>query len=70
MYCGTPMGFWLLELLVTEVKRFTYFFTSLCRKSIKKLVLKNLNGSSLYSPSNREAEDLASPADYPENGLG
>ncbi|XP_023683557.2 nuclear pore complex protein Nup98-Nup96-like isoform X1 [Paramormyrops kingsleyae] len=40
------------------------------RKSIKKLVLKNLNGSSLYSPSNREAEDLASPADYPENGLG
>ncbi|XP_036379424.1 nuclear pore complex protein Nup98-Nup96 [Megalops cyprinoides] len=39
------------------------------RKSIKKLVLKNLNGSSLYSPVNREAEDLASPAEYPENGL-
>ncbi|KAG9351821.1 hypothetical protein JZ751_023072 [Albula glossodonta] len=39
------------------------------RKSIKKLVLKNLNGSSLYSPVSREAEDLASPAEYPENGL-
>ncbi|KAJ8412445.1 hypothetical protein AAFF_G00127810 [Aldrovandia affinis] len=39
------------------------------RKSIKKLVLKNLNGSSLYSPVSREAEDLASPPEYPENGL-
>ncbi|KAJ8342308.1 hypothetical protein SKAU_G00322360 [Synaphobranchus kaupii] len=39
------------------------------RKSIKKLVLKNLNSSSLYSPVSREAEDLASPAEYPENGL-
>uniref|UniRef100_A0AAR2K7M0 Nuclear pore complex protein Nup98-Nup96 n=1 Tax=Pygocentrus nattereri TaxID=42514 RepID=A0AAR2K7M0_PYGNA len=41
------------------------------RKSIKKLVLKNLNGSSLYSsPLNREADDLASPSEYPQNGLG
>ncbi|MFT7818437.1 nuclear pore complex protein Nup98-Nup96-like [Arapaima gigas] len=39
------------------------------RKSIKKLVLKNLNGSSLYSPGSREAEDLASPSEYPENGI-
>ncbi|XP_069046230.1 nuclear pore complex protein Nup98-Nup96 isoform X3 [Lepisosteus oculatus] len=39
------------------------------RKSIKKLVLKNLNGSSLYSPVSREADDLASPSEYPENGL-
>uniref|UniRef100_A0A8C9VDT0 Nuclear pore complex protein Nup98-Nup96 n=1 Tax=Scleropages formosus TaxID=113540 RepID=A0A8C9VDT0_SCLFO len=39
------------------------------RKSIKKLVLKNLNGSSLYSPGNQEAEDLASPSEYPGNGL-
>ncbi|XP_041088599.1 nuclear pore complex protein Nup98-Nup96 isoform X1 [Polyodon spathula] len=38
------------------------------RKSIKKLVLKNLNGSSLYSEMSREADDLASPSDYPENG--
>ncbi|XP_007259635.3 nuclear pore complex protein Nup98-Nup96 [Astyanax mexicanus] len=40
------------------------------RKSIKKLVLKNLNGSSLYSsPLNREADDLNSPSEYPQNGL-
>ncbi|XP_035288063.1 nuclear pore complex protein Nup98-Nup96 isoform X2 [Anguilla anguilla] len=39
------------------------------RKSIKKLVLKNLNGSSLYSAVGRETEELASPAEYPENGL-
>nr|XP_033803270.1 nuclear pore complex protein Nup98-Nup96 isoform X3 [Geotrypetes seraphini] len=32
------------------------------KKSIKKLVLKNLNSSSLYSP------DLVSPPEYPENG--
>ncbi|XP_035998550.1 nuclear pore complex protein Nup98-Nup96 isoform X1 [Fundulus heteroclitus] len=36
------------------------------RKSIKKLVLKNLN-SSQYSSSSKE--DLASPSDYPHNGL-
>lgn len=40
------------------------------RKSIKKLVLKNLNNSSLYNNSvNREADDLASPSEYPQNGL-
>uniref|UniRef100_A0A8C7JY01 Nuclear pore complex protein Nup98-Nup96 n=1 Tax=Oncorhynchus kisutch TaxID=8019 RepID=A0A8C7JY01_ONCKI len=40
------------------------------RKSIKKLVLKNLNGSSLYSsPINRDTDDLASPPEYPLNGL-
>uniref|UniRef100_A0A8C1PTZ0 Nuclear pore complex protein Nup98-Nup96 n=1 Tax=Cyprinus carpio TaxID=7962 RepID=A0A8C1PTZ0_CYPCA len=39
------------------------------RKSIKKLVLKNLNNSSLYNSSvNREADDLASPSEYPQNG--
>lgn len=38
------------------------------RKSIKKLVLKNLSSSSLFSPVNRENEDLASPSEYPENG--
>uniref|UniRef100_A0A8B9VLJ0 Nuclear pore complex protein Nup98-Nup96 n=1 Tax=Anas zonorhyncha TaxID=75864 RepID=A0A8B9VLJ0_9AVES len=38
------------------------------KKSIKKLVLKNLNNSSLFSPVNRENEDLASPSEYPENG--
>ncbi|XP_038137487.1 nuclear pore complex protein Nup98-Nup96 [Cyprinodon tularosa] len=39
------------------------------RKSIKKLVLKNLN-SSQYSNSslNKENDDLASPSDYPQNG--
>uniref|UniRef100_A0A8C7S2K5 Nuclear pore complex protein Nup98-Nup96 n=1 Tax=Oncorhynchus mykiss TaxID=8022 RepID=A0A8C7S2K5_ONCMY len=41
------------------------------RKSIKKLVLKNLNGSSLYSsPINRDSDDLSSPPEYPLNGLG
>uniref|UniRef100_A0A8D0HTZ6 Nuclear pore complex protein Nup98-Nup96 n=1 Tax=Sphenodon punctatus TaxID=8508 RepID=A0A8D0HTZ6_SPHPU len=38
------------------------------KKSIKKLVLKNLNSSNLFSPVGREAEDLASPSEYPENG--
>ncbi|KAB1272949.1 Nuclear pore complex protein Nup98-Nup96, partial [Camelus dromedarius] len=37
-------------------------------KSIKKLVLKNLNNSNLFSPVNRDSEDLASPSDFPENG--
>ncbi|KAK3555738.1 hypothetical protein QTP86_028978 [Hemibagrus guttatus] len=40
------------------------------RRSIKKLVLKNLNGNSLYSsPLSREADDLNSPSEYPQNGL-
>ncbi|XP_028823524.1 nuclear pore complex protein Nup98-Nup96 isoform X2 [Denticeps clupeoides] len=40
------------------------------RKSIKKLVLKNLNGSSLFnSPTNRDTDDLSSPSEYPPNGL-
>ncbi|KAI1241414.1 hypothetical protein IHE44_0004887 [Lamprotornis superbus] len=38
------------------------------KKSIKKLVLKNLSSSSLFSPVSRENEDLASPSEYPENG--
>ncbi|XP_028907504.1 nuclear pore complex protein Nup98-Nup96 isoform X1 [Ornithorhynchus anatinus] len=38
------------------------------KKSIKKLVLKNLNSSNLFSPVSRDAEDLASPSEYPENG--
>ncbi|XP_036283838.1 nuclear pore complex protein Nup98-Nup96 isoform X10 [Pipistrellus kuhlii] len=38
------------------------------KKSIKKLVLKNLNNSNLFSPVNHDSEDLASPSDYPENG--
>ncbi|XP_059961611.1 nuclear pore complex protein Nup98-Nup96 isoform X6 [Mesoplodon densirostris] len=38
------------------------------KKSIKKLVLKNLNNNNLFSPVNRDSEDLASPSDYPENG--
>ncbi|KAM9388581.1 nuclear pore complex protein Nup98-Nup96 [Phaethornis superciliosus] len=38
------------------------------KKSIKKLVLKNLNSSSLFSPVSRDNEDLASPSEYPENG--
>ncbi|XP_051005035.1 nuclear pore complex protein Nup98-Nup96 isoform X2 [Acomys russatus] len=38
------------------------------KKSIKKLVLKNLNNSNLFSPVNHDAEDLASPSEYPENG--
>lgn len=33
-------------------------------------MLKNLNGSSLYSsPLDREADDLNSPSEYPQNGL-
>ncbi|RMB89601.1 hypothetical protein DUI87_34024 [Hirundo rustica rustica] len=38
------------------------------KKSIKKLVLKNLSSSNLFSPVSRENEDLASPSEYPENG--
>ncbi|MED6232779.1 hypothetical protein ATANTOWER_002376, partial [Ataeniobius toweri] len=39
------------------------------RKSIKKLVLKNLNSSQYSSSSlNKENDDLASPSDYPQNG--
>lgn len=45
-----------------------FLFGALFRKSIKKLVLKNLNSSNLFSPVNRENEDLASPSEYPENG--
>ncbi|KAM4046585.1 LOW QUALITY PROTEIN: nuclear pore complex protein Nup98-Nup96 [Anomaloglossus baeobatrachus] len=37
------------------------------RKSIKKLVLKNLNISNLASPSRTETEEVPSPARYPEN---
>ncbi|MEQ2197593.1 hypothetical protein XENOCAPTIV_000734, partial [Xenoophorus captivus] len=38
-------------------------------KSIKKLVLKNLNSSQYSSSSlNKENDDLASPSDYPQNG--
>ncbi|XP_026183764.1 nuclear pore complex protein Nup98-Nup96 isoform X2 [Mastacembelus armatus] len=38
------------------------------RKSIKKLVLKNLNNSQYSSPLNKETDDLASPSEYPQNG--
>ncbi|XP_062983422.1 nuclear pore complex protein Nup98-Nup96 isoform X2 [Elgaria multicarinata webbii] len=38
------------------------------RKSIKKLVLKNINSSSLFSPASCDVNDLASPSEYPENG--
>uniref|UniRef100_A0A3Q3E3G4 Nuclear pore complex protein Nup98-Nup96 n=1 Tax=Labrus bergylta TaxID=56723 RepID=A0A3Q3E3G4_9LABR len=38
------------------------------RKSIKKLVLKNLNSSQYNSPISKETDDLASPSDYPQNG--
>ncbi|XP_054610233.1 nuclear pore complex protein Nup98-Nup96 isoform X3 [Dunckerocampus dactyliophorus] len=38
------------------------------RKSIKKLVLKNLNSSQYSSPTNKDADDLASPSEYPQNG--
>ncbi|XP_061752896.1 nuclear pore complex protein Nup98-Nup96 isoform X3 [Nerophis ophidion] len=38
------------------------------RKSIKKLVLKNLNSSQYSSPANKDADDLASPSEYPQNG--
>uniref|UniRef100_A0A3Q4HJB1 Peptidase S59 domain-containing protein n=1 Tax=Neolamprologus brichardi TaxID=32507 RepID=A0A3Q4HJB1_NEOBR len=37
-------------------------------KSIKKLVLKNLNNSQYSSPLNKESDDLASPSEYPQNG--
>ncbi|XP_032076064.1 nuclear pore complex protein Nup98-Nup96 isoform X2 [Thamnophis elegans] len=38
------------------------------KKSIKKLVLKNLNSSSLFSPGGADLDDVASPSIYPENG--
>ncbi|XP_072230778.1 nuclear pore complex protein Nup98-Nup96 isoform X2 [Leuresthes tenuis] len=38
------------------------------RKSIKKLVLKNLNSSQYSSPLSKEGDDLASPSEYPQNG--
>ncbi|XP_029303435.1 nuclear pore complex protein Nup98-Nup96 isoform X3 [Cottoperca gobio] len=38
------------------------------RKSIKKLVLKNLNSSQYSSPVSKESDDLASPPEYPQNG--
>nr|XP_046267298.1 nuclear pore complex protein Nup98-Nup96 isoform X3 [Scatophagus argus] len=38
------------------------------RKSIKKLVLKNLNSSQYSGPISKETDDLASPSDYPQNG--
>uniref|UniRef100_A0A3P8S8C0 Nuclear pore complex protein Nup98-Nup96 n=1 Tax=Amphiprion percula TaxID=161767 RepID=A0A3P8S8C0_AMPPE len=38
------------------------------RKSIKKLMLKNLNSSQYSSPINKESDDLASPPEYPQNG--
>uniref|UniRef100_A0A4W6F9E1 Nuclear pore complex protein Nup98-Nup96 n=1 Tax=Lates calcarifer TaxID=8187 RepID=A0A4W6F9E1_LATCA len=38
------------------------------RKSIKKLVLKNLNSSQYNSQTETEADDLASPPEYPQNG--
>lgn len=41
---------------------------SVHRKSIKKLVLKNLNSSQYSSPVNKEVDELASPAEYPQNG--
>lgn len=47
---------------------FWFVWLGFFRKSIKKLVLKNLNSSNLFSPVNRETEDLASPSEYPENG--
>ncbi|XP_040282604.1 nuclear pore complex protein Nup98-Nup96 isoform X1 [Bufo bufo] len=40
------------------------------RKSIKKLVLKNLNISNLASPSRSEQDEASSPARYPENDDG
>ncbi|XP_069565687.1 nuclear pore complex protein Nup98-Nup96 isoform X1 [Brachyistius frenatus] len=38
------------------------------RKSIKKLMLKNLNSSQYSSPVSKETDDLASPPEYPQNG--
>uniref|UniRef100_A0A3B4TSW5 Nucleoporin 98 and 96 precursor n=1 Tax=Seriola dumerili TaxID=41447 RepID=A0A3B4TSW5_SERDU len=37
-------------------------------KSIKKLVLKNLNSSQYSSQTEAEPDDLASPSEYPQNG--
>lgn len=52
--------------------RIKYVCICLCvsvhRKSIKKLVLKNLNSSQYSSPANKESDDLASPSEYPQNG--
>ncbi|XP_063162102.1 nuclear pore complex protein Nup98-Nup96 [Candoia aspera] len=38
------------------------------KKSIKKLVLKNLNSGSLFSPASAEVDNVASTSAYPENG--
>lgn len=38
------------------------------RKSIKKLVLKNLKPSQVSSLFNSDTDDLASPSEYPQNG--
>lgn len=38
------------------------------RKSIKKLDLKNLKSNQYSSPANKDRDDLASPAAYPQNG--
>ncbi|XP_019747531.1 nuclear pore complex protein Nup98-Nup96 isoform X2 [Hippocampus comes] len=38
------------------------------RKSIKKLVLKNLNSSQYSSPANKDSDDLALLSAYPQNG--
>ncbi|XP_070605466.1 nuclear pore complex protein Nup98-Nup96-like isoform X1 [Erythrolamprus reginae] len=38
------------------------------KKSIKKLVLKNLNTGSLFSPGDADVDDIALPSVYPENG--
>ncbi|XP_054022951.1 nuclear pore complex protein Nup98-Nup96-like [Dryobates pubescens] len=40
------------------------------RKSIKRLVLKNLKSISLFSPGNHENKDVASPLECPEKGDG
>ncbi|CAF97362.1 unnamed protein product, partial [Tetraodon nigroviridis] len=40
------------------------------RKSIKKLDLKNLKSNQYSSPANKDRDDLASPATYPQNGHG
>ncbi|RVE66004.1 hypothetical protein OJAV_G00122110 [Oryzias javanicus] len=39
------------------------------RKSIKTLVLKNLNSSQYSSLLNKDGDDLAFPSEYPQNGL-
>ncbi|KAM6907662.1 nuclear pore complex protein Nup98-Nup96 [Xenentodon cancila] len=38
------------------------------RKSIKKLVLKNVNSSQYSSPLTKESNELDSPAEFPQNG--